>query len=75
MAEREKKGKQIKEALYIAGYTVKSWARENNYPEQEVYKILSGERKGYYGRSNEIARALGLFNKGTPDFHADKNTA
>ncbi len=60
LSERERKVKKIKEQLYAQGTTVKSWAEKHNYPVTEVYKVLNGERKGLYGRSHEIAVAIGL---------------
>ena len=51
---------QVKEHLNAQGLTVKQWAEDNNYPLPEVYKIMSGERKGLYGRGHEIAVKLGL---------------
>ena len=51
---------QVKEHLHAQGLTVKQWAEDNNYPLPEVYKIMSGERKGLYGRGHEIAVKLGL---------------
>ncbi len=58
--ERESKAQQIKERLYAQGITVKGWAEKHDYPVTEVYKVLNGERKGLYGRSHEIAVAIGL---------------
>ena len=55
-----KTAEQVKAQLNAQGLTVKQWAIANNYPVPEVYKILSGERKGLYGRGHEIAVKLGL---------------
>ena len=55
-----KTAQQVKEHLSAQGLTVKQWAEDNNYPLPEVYKIMSGERKGLYGRGHEIAVKLGL---------------
>lgn len=51
---------QVKALLNAQGLTVKQWAIDNNYPVPEVYKIMSGERQGLYGRGYEIAAKLGL---------------
>lgn len=58
---REQQSNQVKQRLYSQGITVKNWALANGYPVSEVYKVLSGERKGLYGRSFEIAQKLGLW--------------
>lgn len=51
---------QVKVHLHAQGLTIKQWAAKHNYPLPEVYKIMSGERKGLYGRGHEIAVKLGL---------------
>ncbi|WP_019672286.1 DNA-binding protein [Psychrobacter lutiphocae] len=51
---------QVRAELYERGITLKQWAQINGYPVPEVYKIMSGERKGLYGRGHEIAVKLGL---------------
>ncbi len=51
---------EVKARLHTQGLTVKQWAIAHDYPVPEVYKILSGERKGLYGRGHEIAVRLGL---------------
>lgn len=61
MMTREEKVKAVKSRLYSQGLTVKAWAEQHDYPVPEVYKVLSGERKGLYGRAFEIAQALGLW--------------
>lgn len=58
---REQQSNPIKQRLYSQGMTVKNWALANGYPVTEVYKVLSGERKGLYGRSFEIAQKLGFW--------------
>lgn len=57
---REQKANQIKADLHAQGVTINDWATNNDYPVTEVYKVLSGERKGLYGRAHEIAVAIGL---------------
>ena len=59
-ATSAKTAEQVKEHLNAQGLTVKQWAIAHDYPVPEVYKILSGERKGLYGRGHEIAVRLGL---------------
>lgn len=51
---------QVRTELYAQGITLKQWAETNGYPAPEVYKVMSGERKGLYGRAHEIAVKLGL---------------
>lgn len=58
---REQQSNLIKQRLYSQDMTVKNWALANGYPVTEVYKVLSGERKGLYGRSFEIAQKLGFW--------------
>lgn len=57
---REQKVALIKKDLQDQGITINDWAISNGYPVAEVYKVLSGERKGLYGRAHEIAVAIGL---------------
>lgn len=51
---------QVRAKLHKQGMTLKQWAEAEGYPVPEVYKIMSGERKGLYGRGHEIAVKLGL---------------
>ncbi|MDN3441075.1 DNA-binding protein [Psychrobacter sp. APC 3279] len=64
LTPREQKAKKFKDDLHAQGLTINDWAAENDYPVAEVYKVLSAERKGLYGRAHEIAVAVGL--KPTP---------
>lgn len=57
---REQKVALIKKDLQDQGITINDWAIANNFPVAEVYKVLSGERKGLYGRAHDIAVAIGL---------------
>lgn len=57
---REEKVTLIKKNLQDQGITINDWAIANKYPVAEVYKVLSGERKGLYGRAHNIAVAIGL---------------
>lgn len=58
---RKKQTEVIKRKLYAQGTTVREWAINKDYPVNEVYKVLNGERKGLYGRSHQIAKDLGLW--------------
>ena len=58
---RQQQSDIVKKRLYSQGMTVKTWAENHGYPTSEDYKVLSGERKGLYGRSFEIAQKLGLW--------------
>lgn len=60
LTTRELKVIQIKKDLHAQGKTINEWADENDYPVAEVYKVLSGERKGLYGRAHDIAVDIGL---------------
>jgi len=51
---------QVKDRFRKRGKTVASWAEENGYSRQEVYRVLNGFTKGYRGKSHEIAVKLGL---------------
>lgn len=60
LTAREQKAAQIKKDLHDNGTTIQEWSEANGYPVTEVYKVLSGERKGLYGRAHQIAVAIGL---------------
>lgn len=51
---------QIKHRLREQGKTISAWARERGYPRQEVYRVLNGQTKAYYGQAHQIAVDLGL---------------
>ncbi|MBP2844444.1 DNA-binding protein [Dickeya dianthicola] len=51
---------QVKQQLHQRGVTVTQWAAQNGYPRQAVYRVLNGFVKAKYGKSHEIAVALGL---------------
>jgi gp16 family phage-associated protein len=40
--------------------TIRGWADQNGYSPRLVYKILEGRSACYYGKSHQIAVALGL---------------
>ena len=62
---REQRVALIKKDLQDQGITINDWATANKFPVAEVYKVLSGERKGLYGRAHDIAVAIGLKQKPT----------
>ncbi|MBN9528241.1 MAG: DNA-binding protein [Alphaproteobacteria bacterium] len=51
---------QVKERFRRRGETMKSWADAHGYPLREVYKVLNGQSKAYFGQGHEIAVKLGL---------------
>lgn len=51
---------QVKRRLRQQGKTISAWAKESGYPRQEVYRVLNGQSKAYYGQAHEIAVKLGI---------------
>ncbi|MBS3954072.1 MAG: DNA-binding protein [Methylomicrobium sp.] len=51
---------QVKNKFREEGKTIKEFARENQFPEMQVYRVMNGTIKGTRGRGHEIAVALGL---------------
>lgn len=51
---------QVKRRFRQQGITFTEWADQNGYPRNEVYRVLNGQSKAYYGRAHEIAVKLGL---------------
>lgn len=51
---------KVKEQFRQRGETVTDWALKNGYTRNEVYRVLNGQAKAYYGRAHEIAVKLGL---------------
>ena len=51
---------QVKTIFRQQGITFTSWAEENGYTRNEVYRVLNGQTKARYGKSHEIAVKLGL---------------
>jgi gp16 family phage-associated protein len=51
---------QVRERLRRNGQTLTQWAAERGYDRKAVYRVMAGQDKGHYGRSHEIAVALGL---------------
>ncbi|MDR1276084.1 MAG: DNA-binding protein [Candidatus Accumulibacter sp.] len=54
------KPETFKARLRQQGGTVLAWAAERGYNPTMVYQLLNGQLKGHYGKSHEIAVALGL---------------
>ncbi|CAD5107215.1 DNA-binding protein [Zestomonas carbonaria] len=51
---------QVKERFRAAGKTFTTWAKENGYSRNDVYRVLNGQLKANYGKAHEIAVKLGL---------------
>lgn len=51
---------QVRERLRSQGKTMSQWAREHDFRLQAVYRVMGGQDKARYGKSHEIAVALGL---------------
>ena len=51
---------KIKKQFRQRGETITDWATRHGYPRREVYRVLNGQAKGYYGQAHEIAVKLGL---------------
>jgi gp16 family phage-associated protein len=51
---------QIKHRLRQQGFTVKSWAEENNFSYRTVSDVIRGLRKGNFGEGRDVHIALGL---------------
>jgi gp16 family phage-associated protein len=51
---------QVRANLRAQGKTVASWARDHDFRLQDVYRVMGGQYKGYYGKAHDIAVALGL---------------
>lgn len=52
--------KKARQSLRAQGITIAQFAREHNYPVVEVYRVLDGKYKGFYGRAYQIAVDLGI---------------
>lgn len=50
----------IKTRIRQQGITVLEWSKRHGYNPNTVYMLLNGQLKGRYGKSHEIAVALGL---------------
>ncbi|KXZ66836.1 DNA-binding protein [Acinetobacter venetianus] len=51
---------QVKKKLTSQGKTLKQFALDHNFEPSDVYRVMTGTRKGNYGKGHEIAVALGL---------------
>lgn len=51
---------QVRAKLKREGKTLKAWAEEHGFNSNRVYRIMGGFEKSQYGKSHEIAVALGL---------------
>ncbi len=51
---------KVREQFRQRGETITEWALKNGYKRNEVYRVLNGQAKAYYGRAHEIAVKLGL---------------
>lgn len=51
---------QVKEKFRARGMTLKQFAEQQGFAVNDVYRVMSGSRKGLYGKGHEIAVALGL---------------
>lgn len=51
---------QVKQKFRREGKTLKQFAEENGFPQEQVYRVMNGTIKGTRGRGHEIAVALGL---------------
>jgi len=51
---------QVRQRQRREGKPLSQWAKENGYRPDQVYRVMAGIDKGYYGRAHEIAVKLGL---------------
>jgi len=51
---------EVKQAFQSKGLTFTSWANENGYRINDVYRVLNGQLKAKYGTAHEIAVKLGM---------------
>lgn len=51
---------QVKQRFRQRGLTITVWAKENGYTRNEVYRVLNGQAKAYYGKAHDIAVKLGI---------------
>lgn len=51
---------QVKHLFRQRGVTFTTWAKENGYTRNEVYRVLNGQAKAHYGKAHEIAVKLGI---------------
>ena len=55
-----KSAEQVKKEFRQRGESLASFARKNGWKPYDVYCVVGGVLKGYYGRAHEIAVALGM---------------
>ena len=55
-----KTAEAFKKELTDNGMTISEWARNKGYTPREVMMVLNGFVKGKYGKSHQIAVAIGL---------------
>lgn len=51
---------QVKQSLRMQGITTTQWAEARGYSRNEVYRVLNGQAKAFYGKAHQIAVELGL---------------
>ena len=51
---------QVKEEFSSSGISIASWARDNNFSPDLVYRILNNNRIPLRGKSHEIAVKFGM---------------
>lgn len=51
---------QVKRNFRREGKTLKQFAEERGFPQDQVYRVMNGTIKATRGRGHEIAVALGL---------------
>ena len=51
---------QVRERMRREGKTLRQWALDNGFKPHNVYRVMGGIDKGYYGTAHEIATKLGL---------------
>jgi len=51
---------QVRQRHRRTGKPLSQWAKENGYRPDQVYRVMAGIDKGYYGMAHEIAIKLGL---------------
>ncbi|MEP7041892.1 MAG: DNA-binding protein [Dokdonella sp.] len=51
---------QVRERMRQSGTTLTQWATDHGFNRDAVYRVMGGQYKAYWGRSHDIAVALGL---------------
>lgn len=51
---------QVRAQFKARGETIAAWAARHGYPRRDVYNVIAGVSKGWWGRTHEIAVALGM---------------